>query len=176
MDMSNGNLSSLLNLAFRVARREGLCVADAEDVSSATILRYLEVSAEVVHPSAWIFLVARRNAWAFRRKRVVRDKHEEEQLRVFGGMQCLEAESIENQLDLKAALGALSATERATVLWRDLRGESLEIIAKNTGLSLKTVKRRLKRGRVLLQRSLAGRSVRSSMGRSAEPGRLCVGA
>ena len=163
MDAPNGNLSSLLSLAFRVARREGLGVADAEDVSSVTVLSYLEVATKVERPSAWVFFVARRKAWALRRRSVVRTKYEAEQLSFLADAQAAHSESIETLLDLEAALDALGPIERVAVLWRDLAEESLGAIADTTGLSVKTIKRRLEKGRASLQRSLGGRSVRGSL-------------
>lgn len=175
MDAPNGNLSSLLNLAFRVARREGLGVADAEDVSSVTVLSYLEVSTKVERPSAWVFFVARRKAWALRKRSVVRTKYEAEQLSFLADAQAAHSESIETLLDLEAALDALGPIERVAVLWRDLAEESLGAIADTTGLSVKTIKRRLKKGRASLQRSLGGRSVRGPLRLGTQLGNPSVG-
>jgi RNA polymerase sigma factor (sigma-70 family) len=160
MDISDPELRSLLNIAFRVARREGLNVADSEDVSSVAVMHLLESAEEVQHPVAWIVLVARRRAWAMRRRHGVRERFEEQQS-VLSDESRLLSDSLEGALDLKAALLALSGTEKNAFLWRYVEGQSLGAIAATTGLSVETVKRRLKRGRESLHRSLSGRSVRN---------------
>lgn len=161
MDISDRELRSLLNIAFRAARQQGLGVADAEDVSSVAVLRLLESREQVQHPVAWILLVARRRAWAIRRRHSVRDRFEEQQSALSVEAR-LSSDSLEGALDLKAALLALGGTEKNTFLWRYLEGQSLGTIAATTGLSVETVKRRLKRGRQSLYRALSGRSVRTT--------------
>lgn len=151
MDISRENLLSLLNQAFLVARREGLCEADAEDVSSAALLSYIEVAAKVQHPSAWVRLVSRRKAWASRRVCVGRTQYEFDLL---SDAQHADSEPLEKMLDLKMAIGVLRPTVQASLLLRYLKGESFGIIANATGLSERTVKRRLRKSRHSLQRVL----------------------
>jgi RNA polymerase sigma-70 factor (ECF subfamily) len=156
------SLIELWNIAFRVARTQGVPTADAEDVASLTVVDFVECKATILQPSAWIFLVARRKAWALRRKQAVRSRLLEE----YGHELVSSGErghnSVETMLDLRAALCALDQESRQAVLERHLLGEPLEKVARTAGLSVETVKRRLKRGRETVQRSLEGRSVRSS--------------
>lgn len=151
MDISQKNLSSLLNLAFLVARREGLCEADAEDISSAALLSYIEMEEKVELPSAWVRLVSRRKAWAFRRGYMARSQYE---LDVLTAAQYADSEPLEKMLDLKIAIGVLRPTVQVSLLLRYLKGESFDVIAGATGLSESTVKRRLRKGRHSLYRVL----------------------
>src|SRR5690606_7558141 len=121
MDISGRELRSLLNIAFRVARREGLSVADAEDVSSVSVLRLLETTEKVRHPVAWVLLVARRRAWALRRGRRVRERFEDQQLVLFGEG-AMASDSFEDVLDLSAALLSLGGVEKNALLWRYVEG------------------------------------------------------
>lgn len=162
LHLSSEELGTLLGIAFRVARREGLSPSDAEDVASIAVMDFLEVSAEVLRPSAWICSVAKRKAWALRQRSAVRYRLLEENRDHLRPPRDLEENSVEILLDLRAALSSLSQMERRAVLGRHLAGESLEVIATSVGVSVETIKRRLKRGRSSLKRNLSGRSVRSS--------------
>jgi RNA polymerase sigma factor (sigma-70 family) len=159
---SSEKLTTLLGIAFRIARREGLSTSDAEDVASIAVMDFLEVYDEVLHPRAWICAVAKRKAWAFRQRSAVRRRLLEENHDQLRPRPDLEANPVEILLDLRAALTSLSQIERQMVLGRHLKGESLEVIATSAGVSVETIKRRLKRSRLSLKRNLSGRSVRSS--------------
>ncbi len=160
---STRELQTLIDIARRTARREGLNWADADDVASATIVSYLEAVGDVHHPSAWVCLVARRQAWSIRRKWSVRRKYEEDQSWYWGQSRRHEEESIERQLDAKLAFASLATSDRNVLMSRDVAGDSLKVIAESTGRSVETIKRRIRRGRESFARALAGRSVRVSL-------------
>lgn len=160
---STRDLLALIEIARRTAMREGLNLADADDVASATILSYLEAVGNVHFPSAWVCLVARRQAWSMRRKLIVRRRYEDEQAWYWGPPRRHDDESPERQLDAKIAFVSLAPSERTVLLSRDVAGDSLKVIAENTGRSVETIKRRIRRGRESFARALAGRSVRASL-------------
>lgn len=155
ISFQSARLTELLELAFRVARGQGLSPVDAEDVSSLTMLSYLEAE-NVRQPIAWVCAVARRQVWSLRRKRAVRSKFAVEELNIVEELQSRSPWSLENLLDVKDALDALGPAERTAVIGRDLRGESLLEIADTSGVSVSTIARKLKRGHASLQRSLRG--------------------
>src|SRR5690606_13709016 len=101
-----------MTVAHRAATREGLSQSDAEDVASIAVLHYLKSAPTVEHPTSWIFVVARRKAWVLRRERL---RHIENTFRSSGDPTSTLVESVENQLDLKAALAALAPIERHAV-------------------------------------------------------------
>jgi RNA polymerase sigma factor (sigma-70 family) len=113
----------------------------------------------VEHPNAWIRLVVRRKVWAIRRRSSLHRNFEGQQFAHERELGEDDFDSLECLLDMKAALFALGETERYAVVRRDVEGASLSTIADSSGLSLKTIKRRLKRGRQRLNRALEGRSV-----------------
>ncbi len=160
---STHEMKTLIELARRTARREGLNWADADDVASATIVSYLEAVGNVHHPSAWICLVARRQAWSIRRKWSVRRKYEEDPSWYWGQLLRHEDESMERQLDAKLAFASLATSDRNVLMSRDVAGDSLKVIAESTGRSVETIKRRIRRSRESFARALAGRSVRVSL-------------
>src|SRR5690606_36703767 len=148
---TNYPLIELWNTAFRVARKQGVPPADAEDIASLTVIDFVECKATILQPSAWVFLVARRKAWALRRKQSVRSRLLEEYGHDLASAADRGHNSVETMLDLRAALCALDHESRQAVLERHLLGEPLEKVARTAGLSIETVKRRLKRGRETVQ-------------------------
>jgi DNA-directed RNA polymerase specialized sigma24 family protein len=155
------SLENLLATARRAARREGLSIADAEDVASMTLLSYVEAANDVRHPNAWIRLVAKRNAWALRRS-----QGEEERWSRRNESRAVATPSVDIAIDVTAALLSLGPWERLAVLRRDVEEAPLQAIADSSGLPLTTLKRKLKRGRGLLHRALSGKSVQMSFGRT----------
>lgn len=157
MHSPHADLSALRRIAHRAAIREGLSRSDAEDVASIALMHYLKAAQKVQHPIAWVFLVARRKAWLMRRRENI---HRAEAAVNFPiSSTSSDFESVETELDLKAALAALAPTERSAVLFRYVEGRPVEAIAETLGLSTTTVKRRLRSGRESLRRALTGQTV-----------------
>lgn len=162
---SREHLRTLLGQARLAARREGLEYADAEDVASVALMQYWEVREKVEKPTAWIRLVAKRKAWDHKKRersqQALVEENARRTLEVNGG----EDYSVDTTLDLRAALSTLDSVQLQTLFKRDVEGEPLGVIAHSTGLSRATVKRRLRTARSVLQRALAGQSLRSSFRR-----------
>lgn len=157
--------TELLKLARCAALREGLTNEDAEDVASIAITAYWQSRGVIRNPVAWIRLVAKRHAWKLRlhnsMKRDVESRDRATLLMLHDDSSC----SLDEWLDLRAALLNLRQLERQAVFRRDVEGASLESIADSTGLSSSTVKRRLRRGRESLRLALSGRLADRSWGR-----------
>ena len=68
------------------------------------------------------------------------------------------AMAIENEKQLKRALGLLTADQRMAVVMHDLHGWKARELAEDTGLALATVKSHLRRGRQALVTLLAEHS------------------
>jgi len=159
MDALNRKFLALMGIARRAARREGLSAVDAEDVASTALMQYLEAEESVTHPRAWVLLVARRKAWALRKKSRSQQWSTEDETSHIEAMPAHQV-CLETLLDLKAALLTLDKSERTAVLGRDFEGQPLRVVARASGLSIETIKRRLTSGRTSLNRALSGRSVR----------------
>ena len=117
-------------------------------------------------PTAWVRTVAwRRSVSAFRR-RMVADRF----LRTIGRTRAEPSSesTLEEILDVRAALRLLSDTHRRTLVLHDLCGLTMEQVANETGVSVGTVKSRLSRGRAALRARLGADYRSEDMIRSRE--------
>lgn len=158
----------LLRLARVTARGEGISEVDAEDIASHVLIKYIEAGDSVRFPRAWVKLVARRNAWNLRRYLSSQCPIEVHEHSALDPGVPHEETLLEQHLDIRAAMVSLNDEKRSLVYLRDFAGEGLESISKKTGLSVTTVKRRLKAARSTLRRALTGRAVGAPLTLAAE--------
>ncbi len=112
----------------------------------------------------WIYRIAvheasnHRRSWLrrFRREPVSLDDDAHEPAAALTDTPYLHLEQAERREVVRKALASLAPPYRTVVVLREIEGMSYEEIAQVVGLAEGTVKSRLKRGRELLRRKLAG--------------------
>ena len=162
---------------LRLARAIVGSAATAEDVYQETFLaayRALPALREAASARAWLFAIARREAWRSARAEA-RLVPREEPLVELGlaagwGQPTPEdlAVRLESSAHLEAALGQLDAEEREVIALRDGEGLGGLETAELLGLSLSAMKSRLHRARLRLLAALThGQAPRAPAGRPA---------